>query len=161
MRQLLKNAKIYDGTGAEPYQADILLKDDRIAKITGSIDLPADQVYDLAGKSVSSGFIDATPITTGLPSKRIRFPISAPSCVRESPPSSQVTAAFPRSVLKRAIPIRTNWAAEFSVSGKPPANTAQRKHTSGQQTGRCPAIWRCWPVTVLSVRQPEAWRTGR
>jgi len=59
MRQLLKNAKIYDGTGAEPYQADILLKDDRIAKIAGSIDLPADQVYDLAGKSVSSGFIDA------------------------------------------------------------------------------------------------------
>ncbi len=59
MRQLLKNAKIYDGTGAEPYQADILLEDDRIAKIAGSIDLPADQVYDLAGKSVSSGFIDA------------------------------------------------------------------------------------------------------
>jgi len=59
MRQLLKNAKIYDGTGAEPYQADILLEDDRIAKIAGSIDLQADQVYDLAGKSVSSGFIDA------------------------------------------------------------------------------------------------------
>ena len=59
MRQLLKNAKIYDGTGAEPYQADILLEDDRIAKIAGNIDLPADQVYDLAEKSVSSGFIDA------------------------------------------------------------------------------------------------------
>ena len=59
MRQLLKNAKIYDGTGVEPYQADILLEDDRIAKIAGSIDLQADQVYDLAGKSVSSGFIDA------------------------------------------------------------------------------------------------------
>ncbi len=59
MRQLLKNAKLYDGTGAEPYQADILLEDDRIAKIAGNIDLPADQVYDLAEKSVSSGFIDA------------------------------------------------------------------------------------------------------
>lgn len=33
MRQLLKNAKVYDGTGAAPYQADILLEEDRIAMI--------------------------------------------------------------------------------------------------------------------------------
>lgn len=59
MRQLLKNVKVYDGTGSEPYQADILLEEDRIAKIDGKIDLPADSVIDLSGKSVSSGFIDA------------------------------------------------------------------------------------------------------
>ena len=58
MKQLLKNAKIYDGTGAEPYRADILLEDDRIAKIAEGIDIPADIVIDLEGKSVSSGFID-------------------------------------------------------------------------------------------------------
>ena len=58
MKQLLKNAKIYDGTGAEPYQADILLDGDRIAKIADAIDLPADRTFDLEGKSVSSGFID-------------------------------------------------------------------------------------------------------
>ena len=58
MRQLLKNAKVYDGTGSEPYRADILLEGDRIAKIAGEIDLPADCVIDLEGKSVSSGFID-------------------------------------------------------------------------------------------------------
>ena len=58
MRQLLKNAKIYDGTGSEPFRGDILLEEDRIAKIAGEIDLPADSVIDLKGKSVSSGFID-------------------------------------------------------------------------------------------------------
>ena len=58
MRQLLKNARIYDGTGSEPYQADILLEEDRIVKIAEQIDLPADTVFNLEGKSVSSGFID-------------------------------------------------------------------------------------------------------
>ena len=58
MRQLLKNAKIYDSTGSEPFQGDILLDEDRIAKIAGEINLPADSVIDLKGKSVSAGFID-------------------------------------------------------------------------------------------------------
>ena len=58
MRQLLKNGRIYDGTGADPYIADILLEDDRIARIAPDIGEPADRVIDLAGKSVSSGFID-------------------------------------------------------------------------------------------------------
>ena len=58
MRQLLKNARVYDGTGSEPYQADILLEEDRIVKIADRIDLSADSVFDLQGKSVSSGFID-------------------------------------------------------------------------------------------------------
>ena len=47
MRQLLKNARIYDGTGSEPYQADILLEEDRIVKIAEQIDLPADTVFNL------------------------------------------------------------------------------------------------------------------
>ena len=58
MRQLLKNGKIYDGTGGEPYLGDILIEEDRIAKIASHIDLPADSVIDLKGLSVSSGFID-------------------------------------------------------------------------------------------------------
>ena len=58
MKQLLKNARVYDGTGSDPYQADILLEGDRIVKIAEQIDLPADRIFDLKGKSVSSGFID-------------------------------------------------------------------------------------------------------
>ena len=58
MRQLLKNVRIYDGTGTDPYTADLLLEEDRIAKIADRVDLPADSVFDLKGKSISSGFID-------------------------------------------------------------------------------------------------------
>ena len=59
MRQLLKNARIYDGTGSEPYVSDILVEDDRIAKIAATIEDKADNVIDLTGKSIASGFIDA------------------------------------------------------------------------------------------------------
>lgn len=59
MRKLLKNARIYDGTGSEPYVSDILVEDDRIAKIAAKIEDQADEVIDLTGKSIASGFIDA------------------------------------------------------------------------------------------------------
>ena len=58
MRQLLKNVRIYDGTGGEPFTGDILIDFDRIAKVAEHIDVPADTVMDLQGMSVSSGFID-------------------------------------------------------------------------------------------------------
>ena len=58
MSVLLKNAKVYDGTGAEAFQADILLEKDRIMKIAGEIDQPAETVIDLKGKSIAPGFID-------------------------------------------------------------------------------------------------------
>jgi len=58
MKTLLKNAKIYDGTGAEAYVSDILTEGDRIVRIAKGLDGEADQVIDLTGKSVSSGFID-------------------------------------------------------------------------------------------------------
>ena len=59
MRILLKNAKIYDGTGADAFYGDVLVEDDKIADVAEKIDLAADKVYDLTGKSLSSGFIDA------------------------------------------------------------------------------------------------------
>ena len=58
MRQILKNVKIYDGTGSAPFTSDILLEGERIARIAEGIDLSADQVIHLEGKSVSPGFID-------------------------------------------------------------------------------------------------------
>ena len=58
MTQLLKSAKIYDGTGAEPFIGDILLDGDRIARVGASIDAGADRVIDLSGCSVAPGFID-------------------------------------------------------------------------------------------------------
>ena len=59
MRTLLKNGKIYDGTGADPFKGDILIEDDRIVAVGLQLDEPADETLDLEGLSVSSGFFDA------------------------------------------------------------------------------------------------------
>ena len=59
MKTLLKNGRIYDGTGSEPFVADVLVEDDRILKVAPGLTDEADQTYDLTGLSLSSGFIDA------------------------------------------------------------------------------------------------------
>ncbi len=59
MKTLLKNGKIYDGTGSDAYIADILIEDDKILRVEKDIDVCADETIDLDGLSVSSGFIDA------------------------------------------------------------------------------------------------------
>lgn len=60
MKLLLKNARIYDGTGAAARNGDVLVDNDRIAQV--GAELPADgadQVIDLQGLSLAPGFIDA------------------------------------------------------------------------------------------------------
>ncbi len=59
MKILLKGGRLIDGTGAEPYVADILVEDDRITKIADSIDTPADTLVDCRGLAVAPGFIDS------------------------------------------------------------------------------------------------------
>ena len=59
MKTLLKNGKIYDGTGAEPFVGDVLVEDERIAAVGSGLQDEADEVIDLAGLSISPGFIDA------------------------------------------------------------------------------------------------------
>ncbi|HML38733.1 MAG TPA: amidohydrolase family protein, partial [Bacillota bacterium] len=60
MKTLLKNGRIYDGTGRTPYTGSILIEDDRIAGVGKEIpEAGADRIFDLEGLSVSSGFIDA------------------------------------------------------------------------------------------------------
>ena len=58
MTTLLKNAKIYDGTGKEAYAGDVLIADEHISRVETSIDAPCDETIDLGGKSLSPGFID-------------------------------------------------------------------------------------------------------
>lgn len=57
---LLKNAKIYDGSGASPFCGDILVSGDRILKVAAQI-TPEENcpVIDLQGLSIAPGFIDA------------------------------------------------------------------------------------------------------
>lgn len=54
---LIKNGTVYDGLGGEPYRANLLLRDGRIAAI-GSCETEADLVIDAAGKVVCPGFVD-------------------------------------------------------------------------------------------------------
>ncbi|MFB0919346.1 MAG: amidohydrolase family protein [Oscillospiraceae bacterium] len=58
MKTLLKNGKIVDGSGSEPYFADILVEADRIQKIGKDLGCEADKVIDCAGLVVAPGFID-------------------------------------------------------------------------------------------------------
>ena len=57
---LLKNAKLYDGTGSEPFAADVLVKGERIERVGQGLVAPeACEVIDLDGLSLAPGFIDA------------------------------------------------------------------------------------------------------
>ncbi|MBQ3577885.1 MAG: amidohydrolase family protein [Firmicutes bacterium] len=58
MRQLIKNGRIYDGTGDAPFAADILVDGDRIAKVGKGLEDEADRIIDASGLCVSPGFID-------------------------------------------------------------------------------------------------------
>ena len=58
MTILLKNAKIYDGSGAEPFIGSVLLEGDKIKAVGKALDSPAERVIDLNGKSLAPGFID-------------------------------------------------------------------------------------------------------
>ena len=59
-KTLIKNAKIYDGSGAPAFLGEVLLEGDRIAQVAASIpEESAFTVVDLKGLSLAPGFIDA------------------------------------------------------------------------------------------------------
>lgn len=59
MSVLLKNGKIYDGTGGASYTADLLIEDGKIAKIGAGLTEKADETVDCGGLCIAPGFIDA------------------------------------------------------------------------------------------------------
>ncbi len=59
MRTLLKNGKIYDGTGSAPFAGDVLVEDEKIVAVGANLGEAADETIDLGGLSLSSGFFDA------------------------------------------------------------------------------------------------------
>lgn len=59
-KTLIKNAKIYDGSGAPAFLGDVLIEDERIVQLAASIPVESDfEVVDLSGLSLAPGFIDA------------------------------------------------------------------------------------------------------
>lgn len=59
MKTILRNCRIYDGTGADAFTGDILIENDTILDVAPRIDSDDTLVVDLTGKSISSGFFDA------------------------------------------------------------------------------------------------------
>lgn len=55
---VLKGGTIIDGTGAPAYQADVAIKDGKIAKIAETITCASAEVLDVTGLAVAPGFID-------------------------------------------------------------------------------------------------------
>ena len=78
MTTLLKNAKIYDGTGKEPFMGDVLIEDEKIRKTSASIDADADRIIDLGGKSLAPGFIDGHSHNDWFAIKKEPLPYFAP-----------------------------------------------------------------------------------
>jgi len=56
---LIKNGKVFDGTGSPWYKADVLVSDGQIEAVGFLPDAYADTVIDAEGLAVSPGFIDA------------------------------------------------------------------------------------------------------
>lgn len=59
MATLLKNCKIYDGTGSDAFIGSVLIDGEKIIEVGNADESKADKVIDLDGKSLSSGFIDS------------------------------------------------------------------------------------------------------
>lgn len=78
MKTLLKNARIYDGSGQAPFTGDLLFEGDRILAL-GRVPEPPDAlVIDLKGLSLAPGFIDAHSHNDWFAIKRDPLPYFAP-----------------------------------------------------------------------------------
>ena len=137
---LLKNGKIYDGTGADAFLGDILVRGDRIEKIGEGLICDGAQVIDLQGLSVSSGFMDAHSHNDSL-SAKIPGRFLSRLSDRASPRSSPATAVFPPQGSLRIRRILIRSAAGFSATaGMRPACTRRPARCSTPQTDAPPAI---------------------
>ena len=57
---IIKNGTLHDAVSAQPYQADLALRDGVIAAIAPNLTpLAGEEVFDAAGKQVYPGFVDA------------------------------------------------------------------------------------------------------
>ncbi len=73
---VIKNGTVVDGTGREPYRADVAIRGDRIAEV-GRITDSAERTLDAEGHIVTPGFVD---IHTHLDAQIFWDPIASSSC---------------------------------------------------------------------------------
>ncbi|HEV7733296.1 MAG TPA: amidohydrolase family protein [Candidatus Binatia bacterium] len=73
---VLKGGTVVDGSGRPPFEADVVVHDDRIVAV-GRHEGPAGDVVDARGKIVTPGFVD---VHTHLDAQLTWDPLGAPSC---------------------------------------------------------------------------------
>ena len=56
-KYLLKNATIYDGTGSNPFNGNVLIDNGKIEEV-GNIDNVDAEIIDIKNKALSPGYID-------------------------------------------------------------------------------------------------------
>ena len=56
---IIRNASVFDGTGAEAETADVALSGDRILAVGRSLEFSAENEVDAEGLALAPGFIDA------------------------------------------------------------------------------------------------------
>ena len=74
--RILRGGTVVDGTGAEPRDADVAIRDGRIAEV-GRVEGTAHEEIDARGKFVTPGFVD---IHTHYDGQATWDPHLAPSC---------------------------------------------------------------------------------
>ena len=106
MDLVITGGTVYDGSGDEPFVADVGVSGGRISAV-GEVAANGDEVVDASGLCVAAGFIDPHTHSDGLlgePGARATRPITS---ARASPASSPATAASGRSTSKPTSPIST------------------------------------------------------
>ena len=99
MKTLIKNGRIV--TAVDDYKADILIENERVSIIGGSLDMEADHTIDAAGKLVIPGGIDPH-IHCGMP-------------ILGGPSNEQILAAPPSQVSKAALYGGTTTMLDFAL----------------------------------------------
>ena len=93
---LIRGAQVLDGTGADAFPADVVLKDGTIAAVGRLTDADAAHVLDARGRTLTPGFLDGVSGTYHDP--EIYF-----VCERDPRGFEEFEAAFPPKT-KRKLP---------------------------------------------------------
>ena len=161
MRTLLKNGKIYDGSGKDAFAGDILIEDEKIAAVGPAIDETADEVIDLGGLSVSSGFFDAHSHNDWFAIKKEPVKYFEPF-IRQG-----ITSFIAGNCGLSAVGFDADTdhldqvgGGLFGTRATPPASTPRSSRSSRPSTVRILATWRFSSAIAPPAQAFQAGRTG-
>ena len=140
---IIRNGTVYDGTGAEPRQADIAIRGDRIAGVGPAVaGAKANTVIDAKGFAVAPGFINMLSWSTE-------------SLIQDGRSQSEIRQGVTTEIMGEGEsmgPVNNEYASTKFAS-KPTSNTTYhrihwRNICSSWKSAACRATWH-----PLSVRR--------